>query len=185
MLCLYLHQKWRSIHRLSGKKNYQRSLETRINLLYRIYPDRKHCFGIEKKQIYRFKMVYFSLGRYCTNQLISLSEFPVVYETTLITVKRLTFRSPRTFRRSLRTVPSEILSSWSSGPTCTLRTTTFWSLLKTMRLEKQRKSWHFTVLIFKLSCDTEFTQISFKLFIRLDDASGKRRNKLRLYSFDH
>jgi hypothetical protein len=58
----------------------QRSLETRINLLYSIYPDRKHCFGIEKKWIYRFKMVYFWLGRHCTNQLISLSEFPVIYE---------------------------------------------------------------------------------------------------------
>ena len=57
----------------------QRSVETRINLLYSIYPDRKHRFGDEKKWIYRFKMVYFWLGRYCTNQLISLSEFPVIY----------------------------------------------------------------------------------------------------------
>jgi hypothetical protein len=57
----------------------QRSLETRINLLYSIYPDRKHRFGIEKKWIYRFKIVYFWLGRYRTNQLISLSEFPVIY----------------------------------------------------------------------------------------------------------
>ncbi len=57
----------------------QRSLETWINLLYSIYPDRKHHFGIEKKWIYRFKMVYFWLGRYCTNQLICLSEFPVIY----------------------------------------------------------------------------------------------------------
>jgi hypothetical protein len=30
-------------------KSRQRSLETRINLLYSIYPDRKHRFGIEKK----------------------------------------------------------------------------------------------------------------------------------------
>jgi hypothetical protein len=40
----------------------QRSLETRINLLYSIYPDRKHRFGIKKKWICRFKMVYFWLG---------------------------------------------------------------------------------------------------------------------------
>jgi hypothetical protein len=60
----------------------QRSLETRIYLLYSIYPDWKHCFGIEKKWINRFKMVYFWLGRYCTNQLISLSEFPVIYALT-------------------------------------------------------------------------------------------------------
>ncbi len=57
----------------------KRSLETQINLLYSIYPDRKHRFGKENKWIYRFKMVYFWLGRYCTNQLISLSEFPVIY----------------------------------------------------------------------------------------------------------
>jgi hypothetical protein len=57
----------------------KRSLETRINLLYSIYPDRKHCFGTEKKWIYRFKMVYFWLRRYCKNLLISLSEFPVIY----------------------------------------------------------------------------------------------------------
>jgi hypothetical protein len=71
--------------RLPFKRKYQpdqRSLETSINLLYSIYPDRKHRFGKEKKLIYRFKMVYFWLGRYCTNQLISLSEFPVIYGQT-------------------------------------------------------------------------------------------------------
>jgi hypothetical protein len=37
---------------------YQRSLKTQINLLYSISPDRKHCFGILKKRINRFKVVY-------------------------------------------------------------------------------------------------------------------------------
>jgi hypothetical protein len=60
------------------------SLVTRINLLYSIYQDRKHGFGIEKKWIYRFKMAYFWLGRYCTNQLISLSEFPVIYGYSIL-----------------------------------------------------------------------------------------------------
>ncbi len=63
-------------------KSNQRTMKTRINLLYSIYPDIKHCFGIEKKWIYPFKMVYFWLGRYCTNQMISLSEFPVTYGQT-------------------------------------------------------------------------------------------------------
>jgi hypothetical protein len=62
---------------------YHRSLETQINLLYSISLDRKHCFGIEKKQINRFTMVFFLLGRYRTNQLISLSEFPVIYVFTI------------------------------------------------------------------------------------------------------
>jgi hypothetical protein len=47
--------------------------------LYSISPNRNHCFSIEKKRINPFKMVYFLLGRYRTNQLISLSEFPVIY----------------------------------------------------------------------------------------------------------
>jgi hypothetical protein len=54
-----------------------------MNLLYTISPDRKHCFGLEKKQIIRFKMVYFLLGRYRTNQLIRVSEFPVIYDLDL------------------------------------------------------------------------------------------------------
>ncbi len=65
----------------------QRSLKTLINLLYSIYPDRKQRFGIEEKWIYRFKMVYFWLGRYCTNQLISLSEFPVIYGQIIFFIK--------------------------------------------------------------------------------------------------
>jgi hypothetical protein len=60
----------------------QISLETRINLLFSISPDRKHCFGKEKKQINRFKMVYLLLRRVFTNQLIILSEFPVIYDLT-------------------------------------------------------------------------------------------------------
>ncbi len=69
--------KRRELRRVDLRRH--RSLEIRINLLHSIFPDRNHCFGKEKKWINQFKMVYFLLGRYRTNQLISLSEFPVIF----------------------------------------------------------------------------------------------------------
>jgi hypothetical protein len=115
---------------------YQRSLETRINLLYCIYPDSKHRFGKEKKWIYRFKMVYFWLGRYCTNQLISLSEFPVIYGSMLTSsssssrsssgdcrsplqsrdrdLKKLTFNVNKLGRFEIIEVRFSVLALWST-----------------------------------------------------------------------
>ncbi len=48
-------------------------------LIVQYLPRLKTSFWYRKQMDKRFKMVYFWLGRYCTNQLISLSEFPVIY----------------------------------------------------------------------------------------------------------
>ncbi len=44
------------------REREQRSPKTRINLLYSIYPDRKHCFGIEKNGSTRLKWSIFGWG---------------------------------------------------------------------------------------------------------------------------